>query len=210
MHPEALELNEKIKTHSLAAFSLLSRRGKAIYFPAKGILSQSADAKGKKINATIGTAVQDDGTPMRLPSVEKNFTLAPADVFPYAPSYGRQDLRMKWKEEMVKKNCSLHAPFSLPVVANGLTHGLSIAGYLFADEGDEIILPDLYWENYDLVFSLMYGAKLSTFPLFAEEKFNVEGLRKKLVGREKTILLLNFPNNPTGYSPSVEERKQIT
>ena len=48
MNPEAIELNEIIKRHP-AVYGLLSERGKAIFFPKRGILSQSADAKGKKI-----------------------------------------------------------------------------------------------------------------------------------------------------------------
>ncbi len=49
-----------------------------------------------------------------------------------------------------KKNPSLSNEISLPVVSNGITHGLSIFGYLFID--DEIIIPEPYWGNYNLVF----------------------------------------------------------
>jgi len=54
----------------------------------------------------------------------------------------------------------------LPVVTCGVTHALSIVGYMFADETDEIIMPDLYWENYDLVFTSAYGAELKFFNFF--------------------------------------------
>ena len=47
-----------------------------LFFPKKGILAQTADAKGKKINATIGAALEEDGTPMRLNSIAKKI-----DVF---------------------------------------------------------------------------------------------------------------------------------
>ena len=98
MNPQAEVLNDIIKTNSPEVFDLLSSKGKEIFFPAKGILAQSADAKGKKINATIGAAIEDDGTPMRLQSIEEEINLDPTLVFPYAPSFGRADLRSKWKE----------------------------------------------------------------------------------------------------------------
>jgi len=110
----------------------------------------------------------------------------------------------------VKKNPSLKTAISLPVVAAGLTHGLSMAGYLFVDSGDEIILPDRFWGNYNLIFENAYGAKITTFPLFSDEGFNAEGLRSCLSKPgEKKIVLLNFPNNPTGYTPTKEERQEI-
>ena len=54
LNPQAKELNEKIKRDNPAVYELLSEKGRAIYFPKKGILAQTAEAKGKKINATIG------------------------------------------------------------------------------------------------------------------------------------------------------------
>ncbi len=69
LNPQAIELNRIIRHHNPVVYQLLSQKGKAIYFPAKGILAQSAAAKGKEINATIGTAYEDDGNPMVLPAL---------------------------------------------------------------------------------------------------------------------------------------------
>lgn len=211
LNPQAVELNEIIKKNSETVYSWLSKKGKAIYFPKKGILAQTAEAKGKKINATIGAAIEDDGSPMRLKSIEQEITLAPELVFPYAPSFGRPDIRQKWQEMVYEKNPSLKGKrISLPVVTNALTHGLSMAGYLFLDEGDEIIIPDLFWGNYKLIFVNGYGAKLNTFNFFQGAKMDVNALSNKLrEDREKKVILLNFPNNPTGYTPTEEEAKKI-
>ena len=209
MNPQAEELNSALKKHP-SLFPMLSEKGKEIYFPKKGILGQTAEAKGKRINATIGSAVRDEGGPMFLQSIKSLVQLPAQDVFPYAPSYGRKDLRETWQKMIVKKNPSLKTAISLPVVAAGLTHGLSMAGYLFVDSGDEIILPDRFWGNYNLIFENAYGAKITTFPLFSDEGFNAEGLRSCLSKPgEKKIVLLNFPNNPTGYTPTKEERQEI-
>ncbi|MCK5039673.1 MAG: phosphoenolpyruvate carboxykinase (ATP) [Candidatus Aenigmarchaeota archaeon] len=211
MNPQAIELNSLLEKSNIAILDMLSLKGKSIFFPKQGILAQSKEAQGKKINATIGIAVEDDNSPMRLKSIEKNISLAPGTVFPYAPSFGRDDLRTKWKEMIFKKNPSLVAPLiSNPVVTNGLTHALSIAGYLFVDEGDQVIMPDLFWGNYKLVYENAYGGKITTFPCFENNGFNVAGLEEKLNSEgTKKILVLNFPNNPSGFTPSDEEVERI-
>jgi aspartate/methionine/tyrosine aminotransferase len=211
LNPQAIELNEIIKNNSKLVFYLLSEKGKAIFFPKKGILGQTADAKGKKINATIGAGVDDDGLPIRLPSIEKQLNIKPEEAFPYAPSFGVPDLRQKWKEMLYKKNPSLkEKEISLPVVTNALTHGLSMAGYMFVNENDKIILPDYFWGNYNLTFVNAYGAKLDTFETFKGNRFNISGLEEKINSEgDKKILLLNFPNNPTGYTPTKQEVEGI-
>ena len=182
LDPQAVKLNDAIKAANPAVFDMLSAKGKAIFFPKQGILAQSAEANGKEINATIGIALEDDGSPVTLPSISKNLNLPAADAYAYAPSPGRADIRKIWKGMIEKKNPGLAGkPFSNPVVTAALTHGLSMAGYLFCDEGDTVILPDLFWENYGLIFTNAFGAGLETFPTYtAEGGFNVEGLRAKL------------------------------
>ncbi|MBD3164454.1 aminotransferase class I/II-fold pyridoxal phosphate-dependent enzyme [Candidatus Woesearchaeota archaeon] len=211
LNPQAEELNEMIRKNSGTVYSLLSEKGKAIFFPAKGILAQSADAKGMRINATIGAAIEDDGSPMRLKSIAKEVNLQPGLIFPYAPSFGRPDLRKKWKEMIFEKNPGLKGKeVSLPIVTNAITHGLSVLGYMFLDEGDKVITPDLFWGNYKLIFINGYKVKLDSFETFKQGGFNTKGLKEKIgEGKGKKVVLLNFPNNPTGYTPTVEEVKEI-
>ncbi len=212
MNPQAEELNKIIQAKNPVIYDLLSAKGKNIFFPKKGILGQTADAKGTRINATIGAAVEDNGSPMRLESIESNIKLDPSLVFPYAPSFGRPDIRAKWQSMIFEKNPSLQGKtLSLPVVTNALTHGVSMAGYLFVDEGDQVIVPDLFWGNYNLILTHAYGAQLSKFNLFKDGGFDLEAFRAKLAEGEigKKILILNFPNNPTGYTPTQAEIKAI-
>ena len=108
---------------------------------------------------------------------------------------------------MKAKNPGIGAKeISTPVVTCGVTNGLSIIGYLFADEIDKVICPDLYWENYDLVFTNAYGAKLQFFNLFKNGLFDIAAFEKALDKgyKGKKIVLLNFPNNPSGYTPTRE------
>jgi aspartate/methionine/tyrosine aminotransferase len=212
MHPLAIELNSVLQ--GSVAGALLSSLGSRLYFP-KGIVAQSAEAKkhATRLNATIGIAY-GGGSPLFLPSVRKLLPdLSPDEIFPYAPTQGVEALREAWKKEMIRKNPDIgDAPFSLPLVVPGLTAGISVLADLFVDRGDTVVLPDMYWDNYPLILETRREAALLPFPLYdAAGGFNLGGMRAALkkAGGKKCVLLLNFPNNPTGYSPTVGEAGEI-
>ena len=212
MNPQAEELNSIIQGKSSVVFELLSQRGKEIYFPKKGILAQSAEAGKARINATIGTAVEDDGSPMRLESIASRVNLKPEKMFLYAPSFGRPDIRAEWKKMIYKKNPSIEgAEISLPVVTNALTHGISMAGYMFCDSTDNVIVPNLFWENYTLTITNAYGSQLVPYNLFKNDGLDLDSFEKVLNKGEigKKIVLLNFPNNPAGYTPTQVEQEAM-
>lgn len=216
MNPLAQQLNATITRDNPHAAQMLSGLGKAIYMPKVGILSQSAEAKqkAKVYNATIGIATEN-GQPMHLDVIQETLSAyEPKDIYEYAPPGGKPELRTVWRDKMLVENPSLVGKtISLPVVTNALTHGLSIVSDLFADVGDAVIVPDKNWENYELTFSIRRGAEMVNYPLYdADNRFNSAGLRDALLSqkeRGKAIVLLNFPINPTGYTPSVGEGREI-
>jgi aspartate/methionine/tyrosine aminotransferase len=210
----ATALNKNLGLKSCIAYRVLSERGKRMYFPHKGILGQSAEARGAGINATIGTAFENDGSPLMLASVKKAFALPEKIVhtsFLYQPSFGKAQLRKKWGEKMLQKNKNLAGvKFSEPVVTAALTHGLNVSASLFINPGDTVIIPNLYWDYYDLIFAESFGAKVKTFNTFKNGNFDTAALAKALkTVLGKKIVLLNFPNNPTGYTVKENEAKEI-
>ncbi len=217
MNPLAQELNDVIQKNNSHVFSMLSDLGKAIYFP-KGILAQSAEAgkKAHKYNATIGIATENSG-PMYLPCIQQHIAdIEPKNSYPYAPAPGKPELREKWRAKLLADNPNLKGKsFGLPIVTSGLTHGLDLVSDLLVDSGDVIIMPDKFWENYSLTFELRKGALFQHYQLFDDHGgFNVAAFKTAVVEaaakKGKLILLLNFPNNPTGYTPTVSEAEQIT
>ena len=83
---------------------------------------------------------------------------------------------------MVRKNPSLKGKtFSNPVVTNALTHGLRVCAELFADKGDRVVVPDLYWDNYALIFGEACGAKIETFNTFRDGCFDAAAMKKALL-----------------------------
>jgi len=218
MNPLAVELNETIRKANPHVFDMLSTLGREMYFP-KGILAQSAEAKAKakKFNATLGVATEA-GHMMYLPSLMKQLSgQTPDEVLNYAPVTGVPELRAAWKAKVLRDNPTLAAqrkPISPPIVTSGLTHGLSIMADLFCEPGDALILPDQIWGNYRLTFGVRRGAQISTFPFYGEKGgFNVAGFRAALdkvrAAKSKVIVLLNFPNNPTGYSVTVPDGREL-
>ena len=212
----AKEMNTTLEKSGSIFFNLLSDFGKNIYMP-KGIIVQSTEAKqsAKKYNATIGIA-KEKGEPMHLQSLKKYYNnLNPSDIFDYAPAYGVQGLRLKWKSKIVKENEALknENDISTPVVTNGLTHGIMLVGDLFVDPDDELIIPDKLWENYSLMFEVRFKSKIVNYPFFNDDMtgFNVNALDEAITKskKDKIILLFNFPNNPIGYTPTVKETREI-
>jgi aspartate/methionine/tyrosine aminotransferase len=216
MDPLAVQLNDVLQSQAPETFALLSDLGKELFFP-KGILSQSAEAKQKAHthNATIGMATEDGG-PMHLACIQQYIPeLDPSQTYPYAPGSGRPELRKAWQAKLLEENPMMREiKTSLPVVTQALTHGLSIVGDLFIERGDVVILPAHFWGNYKLTWCVRRGAVIRTFTTYTDAGgFNVDALREALaeVGRDKgkAIVVLNFPNNPTGYTPTVAEADAI-
>jgi len=216
MNPLAQELNEIIQKSNPNVYEMLSKVGKSLFFP-KGILSQSAEAKEKahKFNATIGIA-KEKGETMCLPTVIDQVGIICADEsLTYAPSYGIMGLREAWKESMLSKNPSINdKKISLPVVTNAITHGLSVVADMWIDPDDVLILPDKMWGNYSMIFEVRRNAKIVKYPMFSSEGgFNLEGfktcLEEEAKKKDKLVVILNFPNNPTGYSITSEEGIKI-
>ena len=189
---------------------MLSPAGKRLYFPYGGILGQGAEAKTCGINATIGMAFEEDGSPLVMKCFADRLNLD-RKAFLYAGSFGNPALRETWKKLQVKKNPSLKGvAYSNPVVTNALTHGLRIAAELFAGKGDKVVIPDLYWDNYSLIFEEACGATIETFNTFKDGAFDAAALKKALLGAgEKKIVILNFPNNPTGYTATLADAPKI-
>jgi aspartate/methionine/tyrosine aminotransferase len=216
MNPLAQDLNNAIAAVNPCVLEMLSSLGKELYFP-KGILSQSAEAKqhAHRYNATIGTAMEE-GVAMNLPIVMQYVQgISPNDALLYAPSPGLLALREEWVRKVLVDNPDLAGRgMSLPVVTSGLTHGLSLVADLFMDAGDVLLLPDQIWGNYRLIFALRRQAVIRQYPFFKGNGLDLGAFRKALAAacaeRSKVVVLLNFPNNPTGYTPTEAEGQALT
>ena len=213
LNPLAQELNDALK--GTIAESLFSDLGKRIYFP-RGIISQGGEAKrdAHAANGTIGTTVID-GKPAVLPSVHKWAPeLNSRELVAYAPTAGLPEIREAWKAKQIKKNPLLqNKKTSLPVVVPGLTAGLSYIMDLFVDADKPMLAPNPSWDNYVLIAEARRGAEFHQFKMFENGAFNLKGLEEAVKAEAKKYgsvrVILNFPQNPSGYSPTSAEVKEI-
>jgi aspartate/methionine/tyrosine aminotransferase len=212
-HELARELNGILRDTTPG--ELLSGMGRRLYFP-KGIIAQSAEAKqfSTLANGTLGIAVKQK-IPLILTALKEQVPgLNAGEIVSYAPTAGLPALRELWAAEIRRKNPSLKtASVSLPVVVPGLTSGLSILCDLFLDEGQTLIAANPSWDNYALIAEARRNARLGLVDMFGEDGMDLAALKTALTQQAQKTgavrLILNFPHNPTGYSPVRDEAKNI-
>ncbi len=209
---EAEQLNHVLRAAWPAAARCLSPLGRRAAFP-RGIPFQSEQARGTTINASIGQVTDGHGGPMPPDALRASAPgLDDAQAFLYSPMAGHAPLRHAWRaRQTAMASLDDGAPMSLPVVTHGLTQGVSIAATLFADPNTDVFVPSLRWENYDLVFDHI-GAEVQPYPFYRDGALDVGGIADVLARgtRPKAFLVLNFPSNPSGYTPTIREVEQLT
>jgi aspartate/methionine/tyrosine aminotransferase len=213
MNPSAL--NELLARHHPAASRMLSRTGQRAALPF-GIPQQTMQARSAELRATIGEITHGNGVPIALPAMTRFLhELNLVQSLRYAPAAGLPGLRARWRElliERAQKQGIKNFACSLPVVTSGITHALSICAELFVDSERPLVLGAPWWDNYDALFSLRSGASLIPFATHTHpgQGFNLEGLKNALSSlKGPASVLLNFPNNPTGYSPDRTEAADL-
>lgn len=129
-------------------------------------------------------------------------------VLSYGPSDGLDAL----KEAMVKYFAffKINLENKNIVIATGGSEAISFAFNAVADPGDEIIIPEPFYTNYNGYASLC-NVKIVPVTTRAEDGFHLPDIKefeKKVTPRTRAILLCS-PNNPTGTVYSVAELKAI-
>ena len=194
--------------------SFFSKLGENIILP-QDVLIQSKETAAipGAINATIGIATSNKKA-LALPSINKVITeINNSEYLPYSPTPGLPKMRELWKEKILADNPSINKDFlSLPMVTTGITQGIDIAANLFSESGDALLLPNLFWQNYAQIYTIKLGNKIYKYNQFDENnEFSISNFKETLysIKEDKISLILNFPNNPTGYTPSDVELNSL-
>jgi aspartate/methionine/tyrosine aminotransferase len=215
MISEADRLNDDLAAASPALAALLSPLGRRAAF-ARGIPFQSAEARGKRFNGTIGQITDGRGGALALPSLAAQLAglgdggdLDRAVL--YSPIDGLPELRRRWRERQ-RRDAPAGIDSTLPLVTTGLTHGLSLVADLFAGEGRAVAVAEPFWGNYRGVFATRTGARLVTAPAYRDRRPDARAVARAvatLPDGEPAIALINFPSNPGGWSPGAAEREEL-
>lgn len=122
---------------------------------------------------------------------------APLDVIAYSQSGGNPSLRAKFREYYQRHGITLDDEQLL--VTTGGSEALRFAFMSCLDPGDEVIVPEPFYANYN-GFSVASGAKVVPITTRIEDNFDlpeIEEFEALITERTKAILICN-PSNPTG------------
>lgn len=131
-------------------------------------------------------------------------TQSDLELLPYGPSQGTLSYREKLVDYYAKHNISL-IPDDI-IIATGASEALTFALNVICDAGDEIIIPEPFYANYNGFAS---AASVRVVPVISEfnAQFQLPDLdiiSDKINSKTRAILLCN-PSNPTGYVYSKKE-----
>ena len=162
--------------------------------------AEAAKEKGTKVyHLNIGQP--DIKTPEIALNAVKNNSI---EVLSYARSEGSETYREKLTKYYEKNNIDI-SPKDIITTTGGSEALLFTMGSI-TDPGDEIIIPEPFYANYN-GFSTSSGVTVIPVISKIENNFalpNIDDFEKLITKKTKAILICN-PGNPTGYLYSKEE-----
>ena len=166
--------------------------------------AEAAKKEGKKVyHLNIGQP--DIKTPRVALDAIHDFN---DDVIEYSHSAGFEDYRKGLAKYY--NNLDINVGYQDIIVTTGGSEALLFTLNSCLDSGDEIIIPEPFYANYN-GFSISSGIKVNSIPTSIENGFalpNIDEFEKLITARTKAILICN-PGNPTGCLYSMEELKML-
>jgi len=166
--------------------------------------AEEAKRKGRKVyHLNIGQP--DIKTPEVAIDAVKNLN---EKVIEYSHSAGNESYRRKLSEYY--RGLDIPVDFTEMLITAGGSEAILFALMSTLDPGDEVIIPEPYYANYN-GFTITAGVKVKPVISTIENGFALPAMaefEKLITPRTKGIIICN-PNNPTGYLYSKEELEQL-
>tara|TARA_R110002073_G_scaffold8207_5_gene45805 strand:+ start:19663 stop:20853 length:1191 start_codon:yes stop_codon:yes gene_type:complete len=166
--------------------------------------AEAAKKNGTKVyHLNIGQP--DIKTPQVALDAVKNNSI---EVLSYARSEGSEEYRTKLATYYQKNDIDVSA--TEIVATTGGSEALLFTIGSITDPGDEIIIPEPFYANYN-GFSTASGVKVVPVISSIDDNFalpKIEDFEKLITSKTKAILICN-PGNPTGYLYSKEEIEKL-
>ena len=206
-----------IREASPALWLALSPLGRALRQPASFLPLQTAEARGKTFNATIGQITDGRGGALPLsPMAAALSGLPPAlrnQALLYAPVEGLAELRRRWRERQCRERPAhaANVPSPLPIVTAGTGLALALAADLFLSPERTVALPDPHPSSYPEVFTLKSGARPSLFPApeGRPEPAALAALLARVPAGEPAVAVLRTPGTEGGPVLGNAERQAL-
>ena len=174
--------------------------------PIRKLVPYAEDAKKRGVNVYhLNIGQPDIKTPQVALDAVKNNTIK---TLSYARSEGSEEYRTKLANYYIKNKINVTA--NNIVVTTGGSEALLFTIGSITDPGDEIIIPEPFYANYN-GFSTASGVKVVPVISTIDTNFalpKIEDFEKLITKKNKAILICN-PGNPTGYLYSEEEIQKL-
>ncbi|MCK5637729.1 MAG: pyridoxal phosphate-dependent aminotransferase [Flavobacteriaceae bacterium] len=174
--------------------------------PIRKLVPFAEDAKKRGIKIyQLNIGQPDIKTPQVALDAVKNNDI---EVLAYARSEGSETYREKLADYYKKNNINVGA--NDIIVTTGGSEALSFTMGSITDAGDEIIIPEPFYANYN-GFSTANNTKVVPIVSSIDDGFAlpaIEEFEKLITSKTKAILICN-PGNPTGYLYSKEEIEKL-
>lgn len=156
---------------------------------------------------SLGVGEPDFDTPWRIRE-EGIYSLEKGRTF-YTSNSGLKELKEEICNYIQRKTSVVYDPKSEVVVTVGGSEGIDIAMRAMLDPGDEVLIPQPSYVSY-LPCAVLAGGVPVVIPLQNKNEFKLtrEELEAAITPRTK-ILVLPFPNNPTGSIMTREDLEPI-
>jgi aspartate/methionine/tyrosine aminotransferase len=184
---------------------------KAQRIPYSGIrtvfdMARRLEGEGKTIiHLEIGRP--DFDTPAHI--VEAAVEALRAGKHHYSQNAGIPELRQAITDKYAEEYHLDYSPETDVVVTNGVAEGVYLSIHALLDPGDQILIPDPRWVNYD-VDAISNDVEPVDYTLYEDRKYqpDPDEIADKITPRTKMILLAS-PSNPTGGVNSLDVMKKI-
>lgn len=167
--------------------------------------AEKAKQQGKKVyHLNIGQP--DIETPSQVFEAMRGIHFK---VLEYSHSAGIESYRRKLAAYY--KRYDIEVSLSDLLVTTGGSEAITFGIMATMDEGDEIIIPEPFYANYN-GFAVAAGVVIKPITAHIENGFALPPMaafEKLITPKTKAILICN-PNNPTGYLYSKEELEQLS
>ena len=175
----------------------ISRKGQLMpESPIRKLVPYAEDAKFRGIDVIhLNIGQPDIKTPKQALDAVRNNTI---EVLAYSRTEGSETYRKKLSDYYKKQK--INVTHNDILVTTGGSEALSFTMGSIADEGDEIIIPEPFYANYN-GFATAMGIKVSPVLSRIENNFAlppIEEFEKLITDKTRAILICN-PGNPTGY-----------
>ena len=182
---------------------LISQKGKDLpESPIRKLVHFADAAKAKGIHVYhLNIGQPDIDAPKVAMEVVKN---SPLDLLPYGSSEGSLSYRKALTDYYKQHQIDL-SPQEI-IVTTGASEALAFTLNSICDAGDEIIIPEPFYANYN---GFAAAASVNVVPVVSlfDDQFKLPALEEiegKVGDKTRAILLCN-PSNPTGYLYTEEE-----